>query len=905
MTRAMATSAMSPPDSERSGMCSSKRSAAPGASVLPGRRRSQPARRGLPHTGTGESVREITGCASVRTLRSKTRSSRRRTRPSPGVAPRCDSGGVTTLHPVRPAPPPGAAPRREGGVLPGAELLASMLTGTSEDERPVTHVHHVPVRESRTQPWPEWVSPALRARLEDRGVQALFQHQVAAAELARTGRHVVVATGTASGKSLAYQLPALTRLAEDPRACVLYLAPTKALARDQLASVSALADASVRPAAYDGDTPADERDWVRRHARWIVTNPDMLHRGILPAHQRWSSTLRRVAYIVIDECHAYRGVFGSHVGHVLRRLRRVCRRYGADPVFVLASATVADPASAATRLVGAPVEAVTDDGSPRPGATFALWEPPLSERTGEHGAPLRRSAAADAAGLLADLVEQGARTLAFVRSRRSAESVADQARRLLHDRGRSDLVRRVDSYRGGYLPEERRELERALSAGDLLGVATTNALELGIDIAGLDAVVLAGYPGTLASLWQQAGRAGRAQKESLVVFVARDDPLDHYLAHHPRAVFGRPVEATVTDPGNPYVLGPQLCCAAAELPLRPEDLADFGGEVARARIEELVSEGLLRARPAGWYWAGRGRPDVDIRGSGSAPVSIIEGATGRLLGTVDGDASHATVHTGALYVHRGETYVVDEFDVEDACAVVHPESPEWTTVARDITDLGIVAIDRTRRLGTVTAHTGVVDVTNQVVAYQRRRLGTGEVLAEFPLDLPARQLRTRGVWLTLDERAVERAELDEVELPGSLHAAEHAAIGILPLLATCDRWDLGGLSTALHPDTGTAAIFVYDGHPGGAGFSERGYAVLRAWLRATRATVASCECESGCPSCVQSPKCGNGNDPLNKAGAVRVLDVVLDELALRDDLADDSADTVPAGAETQEHDLVF
>jgi DEAD/DEAH box helicase domain-containing protein len=779
-------------------------------------------------------------------------------------------------------------------VLPGADLLASVLARTAEEERPVTHVHHLPVRESSTLPWPAWVSPALRDRLEERGVRAPWRHQVDAAQLAHDGRHVVVATGTASGKSLAYQLPALTRLAEDPRACVLYLAPTKALARDQLASVAALADPSVRPAPYDGDTPGEERDWVRRHSRWIVTNPDMLHRGILPAHQKWSSTLRRVAYVVIDECHAYRGVFGSHVGHVLRRLRRICRRYGAEPVFVLASATVADPAAAASRLVGAPVLAVTEDGSPRPGATFALWEPPLTERTGEHGAPLRRSAAADAATLLADLVERGARTLAFVRSRRSAESVAEQARRILRDRGRDDLVRRVDSYRGGYLPEERRELERALSTGTLLGVATTNALELGIDIAGLDAVVLAGYPGTLASLWQQAGRAGRAQKESLVVFVARDDPLDHYLAHHPRAVFGRPIEATVTDPANPYVLGPQLCCAAAELPLRPEDLDDFGGSVAEAQLEELVTSGQLRRRPAGWYWAGRGRPDVDIRGSGGEPVSIIEAETGRLLGTVDADAAHSTVHDGALYVHRGDTFVVDEFDVEDACAVVHAENPEWTTVARDVTDLGVVSIEHTRRLRSVTAHTGVLDVTNQVVAYQRRRLGTGEVLAEFPLDLPARQLRTRGVWLTLDERAVERAEVDDVELPGALHAAEHAAIGILPLLATCDRWDLGGLSTALHPDTGAAAIFVYDGHPGGAGFSERGFAVLRRWLQATRATVASCECESGCPSCVQSPKCGNGNDPLDKAGAVRVLDVVLDELAAAEGTLDSDADEEPA-----------
>ncbi|MGY1600795.1 DEAD/DEAH box helicase [Geodermatophilus sp. SYSU D00815] len=803
---------------------------------------------------------------------------------------------MTTLHPVRSAPPPGA-----DQVLPGADLLASLLAGTSEDEQPVTHVHRLPMRRSQSRQWPEWVPAELRARLSERGVPSPWRHQVEAAELAHAGQHVVVATGTASGKSLAYQLPALSRLAEDDRACVLYLAPTKALARDQLTAVAALADPSVRPAAYDGDTPAEERDWVRRHSRWIMTNPDMLHRGILPAHQRWSSTLRRLAYVVVDECHAYRGVFGSHVGHVLRRLRRVCRRYGTEPVFVLASATVADPAQAAGRLVGAPVRAVTEDGSPRPGATFALWEPPLTERTGEHGAPLRRSAAADSASLLADLVDQGARTLAFVRSRRSAESVAEQARRLLAERGRADLVRRVDSYRGGYLPEERRELERLLSSGELLGVATTNALELGIDIAGLDAVVLAGYPGTLASMWQQAGRAGRAQRESLVVFVARDDPLDHYLAHHPRAVFGRPIEATVTDPTNPYVLGPQLCCAAAELPLRPEDLPDFGGAAAEAQLEQLVAAGQLRRRPAGWYWAGRGRPDVDIRGSGLEPVSIIEGDTGRLLGTVDGDAAHSTVHTGALYVHRGETYVVDELDVEDAVAVVHAESPEWTTVARDVTDLAVVSTDRTRRLGTVTAHTGVVDVTNQVVAYQRRRLVTEEVLAEFPLDLPPRQLRTRAVWFTLDPRAVDRARVDEIALPGSLHAAEHAAIGILPLLATCDRWDLGGLSTALHPDTGAATIFVYDGHPGGAGFAERGYAVLRRWLQATRATVATCECESGCPSCVQSPKCGNGNDPLDKTGAVRVLDVVLDELAAAEDEgaeddAEDDADDVAVDA---------
>ena len=542
---------------------------------------------------------------------------------------------------------------------------------------------------------------------------------------------------------------------------------------------------------------------MRRHSRWIVTNPDMLHRGILPAHQKWSSTLRRVAYVVIDECHAYRGVFGSHVGHVLRRLRRICRRYGAEPVFVLASATVADPAAAATRLVG---------------------------RAGRGGhrrrlAPPRRHLRA--VGAAADRAHRRARGAAAPLGRRGRR---DAARRPRRARRPHAGVRPVPAERGvGRRPGPPAAARpRPRRPGPPGGLLPRRLPARGAPRAGAGAVggrparawrrptrwssastspgstpsCSPAIPGTLASLWQQAGRAGRAQKESLVVFVARDDPLDHYLAHHPRAVFGRPIEATVTDPANPYVLGPQLCCAAAELPLRPEDLDDFGGPVAEAQLEELVAAGQLRRRPAGWYWAGRGRPDVDIRGSGGEPVSIIEADTGRLLGTVDGGAAHSTVHDGALYVHRGDTFVVDEFDVDDACAVVHAESPEWTTVARDVTDLGIVSIDRTRRLGTVTAHTGVVDVTNQVVAYQRRRLGTGEVLAEFPLDLPARQLRTRAVWLTLDERAVERAEVDEVELPGSLHAAEHAAIGILPLLATCDRWDLGGLSTALHPDTG-------------------------------------------------------------------------------------------------------
>ena len=757
----------------------------------------------------------------------------------------------------------------------GRDLLDRVLAGTRGE--PVTHVEEVPARPGRPVEWPDWAPSLLVERLRARGISRPWQHQADAASLAWSGRSVVLATGTASGKSLAYQLPVLSTLLEDEKATALYLAPTKALASDQLRSLRTLVLPTVRAATYDGDTAVPERDWVRAHSRLVLTNPDMLHRGILPSHTRWAAFLRRLRYVVVDECHTYRGVFGSHVAHVLRRLRRVCASYGTDPTFVLASATVATPSVSASRLTGVEVSEVTADASPRGPSAFALWEPPLTAARGENGAPVRRAAGSEAARLLADLVVEDARALAFVRSRRGAEVVALSARRRLADSA-PELVNRVAAYRAGYLPEERRALEVALADGTLLGVAATNALELGVDIAGLDAVVLAGFPGTLASLWQQAGRAGRERLGALVVFVARDDPLDTFLVHHPEAVFGRPVEATVLDPENPYVLGPQLCCAAAELALTESDLPLFGGAAAEAVLPDLVRRGLLRHRPTGWYWTARRRPEVDIRGTGGEPVRVVEGDTGRVLGTVDAWASHSTVHPGAVYLHQGASYIVDELDLADAVALVHPEEPDWSTSARDITDIRVLSTLRERDLGALTLHHGTVEVTNQVVSYLRRRHLTGEVLDETPLDMPSRQLRTRAVWYTLMDAALASAGLDPAQVPGAAHAAEHAAIGLLPLFATCDRWDIGGVSTALHVDTNRMSVFVYDGHPGGAGFAARGYDTAEAWLRATRDAVASCECEAGCPSCVQSPKCGNGNEPLDKAGAIRLLDAVLHRL---------------------------
>jgi DEAD/DEAH box helicase domain-containing protein len=761
------------------------------------------------------------------------------------------------------------AAKRSNDQSPLVQLLRS-----PSHRRRITHVERLDARKSTSVEWPTWVPPELVEAFRANGVTRPWTHQAAAAELAWSGRSVVVATGTASGKSLAYLLPALT-CALAGEGTTLYLAPTKALAGDQIRAIGELGLADVRAATYDGDTPFEERDWARRHADIVLTNPDMVHHALLPGHVRWSSFLKRLRFVVIDECHGYRGVFGSHVAQVIRRLRRIAAHYGAEPVFILASATVADPGTTARSLLAMPVEEVVEDASPRGAIDMVLWEPPLSELHGENDAPVRRTATAEAATLLADLVASGVRTLAFVRSRRGAESVAMGARRALLD-SVPELAERVAAYRAGYLAEDRRALERALHRGDILGLASTNALELGVDVSGLDAVLITGWPGTRASLWQQAGRAGRSGGHALAILIARDDPLDTYLVHHPEAIFGQPVEAAVLDPDNPYVVKPHLAAAAAELPLTDDEVALFG-PAAPAAIDELVAAGLLRRRPTGWFWTRRERASTlaDLRGTGGEPVRICEADTGRLLGTVDAAASHATVHEGAVYLHQGQTFLVRALYLDDSIALVDAETPDWSTSARDLTDISIVATSRSTDRGGVALHLGTVDVTQQVVSFLRRRLGSGEVLGEEPLTLPQRQLRTTAAWWTVTADLLERAQIDAAQLPGAAHAAEHASIGLLPLVATCDRWDVGGVSTALHPDTGLPTVFVYDGHAGGAGFAERAYAKAEQWLTATRDAIAACECETGCPSCVQSPKCGNGNEPLDKDAAERLLSAVI------------------------------
>ncbi|WP_450097535.1 DEAD/DEAH box helicase [Spongiactinospora rosea] len=1060
-------------------------------------------------------------------------------------------------------------------------LLGRLLALTARRER-VTHVEHVPARQAGQARWPDWTPEPLVSALRPLGVTGLWPHQYEAAEHAHRGQNVIISTGTGSGKSLAYLVPALTEVLDG--GTVLYLTPTKALAADQLQNLKALHLGKLRAACYDGDTPFEERGWVRQHANYVLTNPDMLHRTLLPRHAQWSSFWRRLRMVVVDECHGYRGVFGSHVAQILRRLRRVCARYGRHPVFFLASATAGDPGAAATRLTGLQMAEVAVDASPRGATTFALWEPPLTDLRGEGGAPVRRTATAEAADLLTDLVVDGVRTLAFVRSRRAAETLALTTRSKLqdllpptphphdalthpqsapprtpttsttpapqgttpdphdapahphtstnaiapaqpphgatphthspsavapsqaptpaphgatpdphdalthphtsttdphsptsahptdpadpqtaaphpepatthsppqsaipqgqdpapdphspptdarsaipadgtparlvhhshiarphrftvapqpqtatpdphsapadahtvraasdHDNGDdtcppgeagphpdtlsgpippahhtdpsgvgtpqadpgqpetsldrtqpapkptthptdtdeafhnprvvpssgaeddtgmpeqapsagaaapewedlpADLPSKVAAYRAGYLAEDRRTLEKALRSGELLGLATTNALELGVDVSGLDAVLIAGWPGTRASLWQQAGRAGRDGQDALAVLIARDDPLDTYLVHHPEALFGRPVEAIVLDPDNPYVLGPHLCAAAAEIPLTESDLPIFG-PTAPDVIEDLVRQSMLRQRTSGWFWTRRERATdlADIRGSGGAPIQVVETSTGRLLGTVDEPSAHTTVHEGAVYIHQGETFLVDTLDLDEDIALVTAAQPDYTTYARDVTDIAVLDSLRSHPLGSGELHFGTVEVTRQVVSYLKRRLQTGEMLGDEPLDLPPRTLRTRAVWWTLPTALVTPlAEEYNLHIGGAAHAAEHASIGLLPLFATCDRWDIGGVSTELHPDTGLLTVFVYDGHEGGAGFAERGFARAAEWLTATREAIESCECDFGCPSCIQSPKCGNGNEPLDKRGAVRLLNALL------------------------------
>lgn len=708
------------------------------------------------------------------------------------------------------------------------------------------------------------------------GIDRLWSHQAEVLEHARAARHTVVATGTASGKSLAYLLPVIERILVDDTATALYLTPTKALAHDQLRALRGLKLAQVRAAVIDGDTPHAERDAIRRTANLVLTNPDLVHHAMLGDHKRWAEFLHRLSFVIVDEAHVARGVFGGHVALVLRRLRRIAERYGAEPTWLFATATIGNPAEHASRLAGVEVVAVTDDGAPRGELTLGLWDPPTDE-----DADTPRSVIAETGQLLTSFVAAGVQTLVFARSRKLTELITRDAQHRLADMRDHDgrlLAEQVAAYRAGYLATDRRQLEDALRSGALRGVVATQALELGIDVSGLDAVVLAGWPGTTASFWQRVGRAGRTGGAAVAVLVAQNDPLDQYLVSHPDTLLTREPEDAIIDPSNPHLLAGHLRCACHEAPMDRDEAERWFGASARDLLADAVDTGQLRERAGRFHWVSRTRPaaGVDLRGAGGRTVQIVDDTTGEVIGDVDEARAHHQVHAGAVYHHRSRQYVVEQLDLERALAMVREDrSLGYTTRPRSDTDVRITEVVDQRDGDPVAVRLARVRVTRQVTAYDVLRAGTGQVIEQVALALPEVTLDTVAVLYTVTSQGLDAAGIGPRRLPGALHAAEHASIAMLPLIALCDRWDLGGLSTPSHPDTGLPTVFIYDGHPGGAGLTERSFLRFAAHQRLTRDTVASCRCADGCLACVHSPKCGNGNEPLDKRAALDLLTVVL------------------------------
>ncbi len=706
---------------------------------------------------------------------------------------------------------------------------------------------------------PEGVHPKVREALARQGIERLYTHQADAWAAAQRGEHLIVTTGTASGKTLAFNLPVLDALAAEPKNRAFYLYPTKALAQDQARALGELAVPRVRAAIYDGDTPHERRPQIRRWANLVLTNPDMLHIGVLPRHDLWADVLHNLRYVVVDEAHVYRGVFGSHVANVLRRLRRLARIYGSEPQFLLASATIANPGELAQSLLGVDATVVGDDAAPRAERTIALWNPELIDA--ELG--IRASALGDASRLMGELVQRGLRTICFAKSRKQAELI----HRMTADRVDAATAERLAPYRAGYTPQQRREIERRLVEGELLGVAATDALELGIDIGLLDCAISVGFPGTVASLRQQWGRAGR-RGHGLAVLVASEDALDQYFMREPETLLGRRVEAAILDHANPRVLDGHVAAAAFEAPVDAADREILGDEA----LERAPHVPNLQQSKHGWVWAGKDSPAArtPLRSASADSFTIIDGESGTVLGIVERERAYSTVHEGAVYLHLGDQWHVRELDIAARRAIVEPHAGDWYTQVKKDTETAIERPLRVQRRCGLELSFGVVSVTERVVAYQKKGIRDQATLATIELDLPPTVFETEAVWYLPTPRHLEGLEAMPVLL-SSLHAAEHSMIALLPLWAMCDRWDIGGLSTNVHQDTGAPTVFIYDGHPGGVGIAERGFEQFEGWVADTVRLLEGCPCERGCPSCVQSPKCGNLNDYLDKDGAATLL----------------------------------
>jgi DEAD/DEAH box helicase domain-containing protein len=748
------------------------------------------------------------------------------------------------------------------------------LVSSSDYSQQVVHIEHITPQGAIFRELDNPLCPDLQACLKSLGISALYSHQAKALNAILAGKNVIIATPSASGKTLCYHIATLDALLHDKHSRALYIFPTKALAQDQLRSLKQILGETrelahlLSPGAvatFDGDTPQNERANIRRRANIVLTNPDMLHLGILPNHQSWSRLFRNLKYIVIDETHIYRGVFGSHVANVLRRLRRLCSMYGSNPQFICCSATIANPQEHAQNTVGLPFEAIVEDGSPHGQKYFAFWNPPVIDEAKTS----RRSSNSEAAFLLGELVEKEIRSLVFARTRKLTELIYIYTQEQL----RASLKSKISPYRAGYLPEDRRRIERQFFDGELLGLVATTALELGINIGDLDATVLTGYPGSIASAWQQAGRSGRSTHSSLSFLIALENPLDQYLMHNPDFFFGKNFDRAIINPDNPYILKPHLLCAAWEKPLEAKD-KDFFGDTG-ALLAELEQEGRLKKRQEKYYLSPSityPAQDINIRATSGQNYAVIDDREGYLLETVEASVAFFQVHPGAIYLHQGESYLIKELDLARHIAWVEPKSVDYYTQTMEIDDIRITRMLDKKDCRMVQVYFGDVDVTNVVVGFKRKRQFTEEVIGEEPLDLPPQNFPTKALWFDVPQKAIDRTSAAGLDFHGGLHACEHAAIGILPLFALCDRNDIGGVSTSFHPDTGKAQIFIYDAHPGGIGITEKGFDMITELWQATLKVVQECPCTDGCPSCVQSPKCGNNNQPLDKEAAIVLLE---------------------------------
>ncbi len=748
-------------------------------------------------------------------------------------------------------------------IVSDTEPWAALLQSARSEGRVVAEVAYSP-RAAGLVPVPSELHPGVRQALEEGGISALYAHQEQALQAAFEGP-TVITTGTASGKSLCFQLPTLEVLSGDARARALYLYPTKALAQDQARSLQAFGlTRQVRPAIYDGDTPRSERSAIRKRSNVVLTNPDMLHVGILPHHHSWADLFANLAFVVVDEAHTYRGVFGSHVGNVLRRLRRVAAIHGTKPQFLLASATIANPIELAQALTGLDgFQLIDQDAAPAASRRLAIWNPPLLDE--ELG--IRASALYEAAELFSDLVSAGARTICFMKSRKGVELILRHAA----DRLEPELADRISPYRAGYTPGQRQEIQRRLTAGDLLGVVATDALELGIDIGQLDAAICVTFPGTVASLRQMWGRAGRRGR-GLAVYLAGEDALDQFFCRHPDEFLDRAVESAILDPFSPQIHAEHLLCAAHEAPLSDSD-TPYLGSVWSERAEQLAEAGLLRRRAGAFvparaddYPAAR----VALRSASADSFILIDSDSGEVLGSVEASRAYTTVHEGAIYLHLGRSYEVVSLDLGSRHAVLEPFSGDYFTQTKRESMVFIARLEAQREAFGVPLYFGEVVYSETVLGYQRKGLQDHQVIDFQTLDLPTVEFHTRALWYELDE--VLAAEPFPAEmLLGALHALEHGQIAVLPLIAMCDRWDIGGLSTNAHPQTGGPTIFIYDGHPGGVGITRRGFDAFERLVDDARRLISECPCSAGCPSCVQSPKCGNLNEPLSKRGALELL----------------------------------